>query len=1456
MLFFFLLVQTTISAKHADNFMIGNYSYWRAYGIHQTAADSVLQRMKDCGYNATICDVYNSDGETAIRNMLDKFDMYEQDAILTDFTWDALQTNSKYGVHGFCESNYQVYEAEYSDEFNVRHNDRIDDNFYYSSRIIDSCDTLRVGEVFQLPDKSNLNVWRCIQGTHQPGYAYKNLTYRWKKEGNSIFDRLSEEFQFTKIHWDTTLTNYMMSNYYVDFTFALQVPAFDRDIANPINLLTFELCGYNWNNEFKKIPHINNEAGEIGEVTVLTQYEYDDIIRTDGYDNKLITLRVSLLTLKNLGFLSPDDAYSGRYVLSDVNPRLYWYGNSTLHLDYVQVEDNIHKFMVENQTYFTQRLNDRITQLREWSPGNIKYMYGFDEPNQAQCDSYRKVEDAISSGNPTVITAVYDFRRDMLKSDASDPIDKYYQHQLSFVKRAEPKILSPDLYPINPEVDWNTETSSHFLQTVCADNLLSKYAKYKSACDSLNIQFTPIVQSFGAWCLVEGTYQWVSWLRPPKETQKILQLLPLCYGANGIINFLFPTFNDSISNRNLYGALSIRGNGSIFEPLSNYYALQEANYKIKSYVSYLNGCVWKGTDSLRVNNSQNGLPLSSLMMQSIMIQPSSGKYQGYVQCGGFLNGNLPFFMLVNRRANYVRAGYNPVFTNNENLDSCFESALPQNIQFIPNADAYTCFGTSIALHDPFDDVLYRTPYPSIDVPIEPGDGKLLEIVGTLPNTVTSNSLLSQKAILEGNVIIESGAVVSVTSGTHTRIKSDAIVNVSNGAILILRGNVVIEDSVRIVVAPNGALNFDNATCTWGQGSKIEVTGGTLSINGGSMNASSPSRWAGIRATESSQVTINNASISGAFSNVITDSNCLITDSSISVPANSVGLILENSNPGHQTNIINTLPNRGFYGTTNLNTVGIGLGKIHNQANICNVDFQNLYSGIIKHAVPYANDTVSECRFVNCATGIKLFNNENGTSIQQCSFTNTQTGKQGTGIHLVASSPTIATSNFHNLYRGILTEFAIIGSNGLESSITESNFYNCEMGMESRSAYHCLKANYFNRNNSGIVNHAGSNLNLSFDANNVMMNRGSNIVFYDTMPYESTIQLFVGHNDFYHLEDNETLISAVDFSFDANYYNSSATHHKIEASKNWFQDFQVYVNDHDYQDYVYVTAFDLSPSMPAPPPENDRLFIALDHESQELYELAGATYKAIIDEQLEEEQTYVTSAIDGLYRCTMMIPNPDWELADYFDTKAVLYAIDEPALSAILKDYLAKVFVLNKDFQAAVDLIQLRIDNPISEIDSLRAVLDLEIVLQLAAMEEDKRPLTTKYVQYQYPDFQVFDVMHSNNWDKYSRLLHQNDPQTTSLIAPIPQIQSNYPNPFNPSTTIEFSIPATGRTRVSIYNIKGQKVKDLINTELARGNHKLIWDGNDAHNRHVASGIYLLYLESGGRTSIRKAMLMK
>ena len=62
--------------------------------------------------------------------------------------------------------------------------------------------------------------------------------------------------------------------------------------------------------------------------------------------------------------------------------------------------------------------------------------------------------------------------------------------------------------------------------------------------------------------------------------------------------------------------------------------------------------------------------------------------------------------------------------------------------------------------------------------------------------------------------------------------------------------------------------------------------------------------------------------------------------------------------------------------------------------------------------------------------------------------------------------------------------------------------------------------------------------------------------------------------------------------------------------------------------------------------------------------------------------------------------------------------------------------------------------------------------------------------------------------------------------------------------------------MAVYNIRGQRVRSLMDTELERGHHKIVWDGKDTNNRNVSSGIYFFKLDSGGKTSIHKAMLLK
>ena len=91
---------------------------------------------------------------------------------------------------------------------------------------------------------------------------------------------------------------------------------------------------------------------------------------------------------------------------------------------------------------------------------------------------------------------------------------------------------------------------------------------------------------------------------------------------------------------------------------------------------------------------------------------------------------------------------------------------------------------------------------------------------------------------------------------------------------------------------------------------------------------------------------------------------------------------------------------------------------------------------------------------------------------------------------------------------------------------------------------------------------------------------------------------------------------------------------------------------------------------------------------------------------------------------------------------------------------------------------------------------------------------------------------------------------------VASLGQNFPNPFNPKTSIEFSILNKGNVELSVYNIRGQKVKTLVNESFNAGTHKVIWDGRDNNDKAVSSGIYFYRLNTGGKKLTRKMVLMK
>lgn len=89
-----------------------------------------------------------------------------------------------------------------------------------------------------------------------------------------------------------------------------------------------------------------------------------------------------------------------------------------------------------------------------------------------------------------------------------------------------------------------------------------------------------------------------------------------------------------------------------------------------------------------------------------------------------------------------------------------------------------------------------------------------------------------------------------------------------------------------------------------------------------------------------------------------------------------------------------------------------------------------------------------------------------------------------------------------------------------------------------------------------------------------------------------------------------------------------------------------------------------------------------------------------------------------------------------------------------------------------------------------------------------------------------------------------------------RIYQNFPNPFNPSTTIKYFLPESSVVNITVFNSAGEKVASLVNSFQSKGLNLVEWNGIDEHGNTVSSGIYFYRIESGGKALIKKMLLIK
>ncbi len=91
---------------------------------------------------------------------------------------------------------------------------------------------------------------------------------------------------------------------------------------------------------------------------------------------------------------------------------------------------------------------------------------------------------------------------------------------------------------------------------------------------------------------------------------------------------------------------------------------------------------------------------------------------------------------------------------------------------------------------------------------------------------------------------------------------------------------------------------------------------------------------------------------------------------------------------------------------------------------------------------------------------------------------------------------------------------------------------------------------------------------------------------------------------------------------------------------------------------------------------------------------------------------------------------------------------------------------------------------------------------------------------------------------------------------VTKLNGNYPNPFNPTTTISYSLSKAQKVKIKIFNIKGQLIKTLVNSMQNKGTNTVVWNGQTEKNKPASSGIYFIRMEAENQRFMRKALLLK
>ncbi|PKN72447.1 MAG: hypothetical protein CVU50_07710 [Candidatus Cloacimonetes bacterium HGW-Cloacimonetes-3] len=805
-----LLLAGSLSAKHSDDYVIGTYSYIKSsFPFFYQNRELLCQYLNEMGYNSNIIETDIRDNDIA--GLLELLDRYKIDAWVSDRGFSKDPENMfRYSISPLTTSSYLRFEAEYADESDVNKGDSKQSRYWYSARS-DSYFT-RVGKIAKNKDASNGNTWIASRDTDKAGCLFTDLRYRWPNR-NGYYVRVGYELH----SYQKNPPNYEGDYVWLKYRFKLSNPKPDLKPEDP--LLSFQLAGFTLllgNFDRVATPVDLIAGGKKQEEVFLTYGDLNKLSKKDDYID--YELRVAYKDLIDANLLTADlddnpatTPSPSVMKISNLNPRVFWHANCDVELDYVEVRDQISYELQYEKDTCEAGVMKRAKMIKDQSPGNLSGFYSFDEPFQGQFDSFNKVQDMLLKENLSMFSATYDYQHTNITIDAQNK--QYYSHMEAFQEEAKPKIFAPDIYPITPKMKFNpskdAQQDERFIQKVIDDKLLKVYQMGKTyTMQDTTRKFYPIVQVFGRWAkgIENEKDYWALWILPPYATQKALLYLPLCYGADGIFHYRFQAFQTKDGYGDYVGLAAAQQGNSYAAPVATQPtmdAIIDTNPKVFTYGKLIKKMRWLGSDTIMSKVSKAiAAPRQSMIKEAYVQEDTGALYDGYIQTGYYLDdSDNPYLMLVNRRGNYFVPGkqLEEVNVHSSQYDTYFPQAASQTIVFELDKQTVDRYGSFPGFYDPADSVLYHSSNGIINLEIEAGEGKLLQMMGTLPETFKGKAMLPGKTVLSGKIELQKGSKLILSENSNLVLLPGTQLIIPDKSSIVLDGKIELMGDAMLIV---------------------------------------------------------------------------------------------------------------------------------------------------------------------------------------------------------------------------------------------------------------------------------------------------------------------------------------------------------------------------------------------------------------------------------------------------------------------------------------------------------------------------------------------------------------------------------------------------------------------------------------------------------------------------------